>query len=95
MRMQEKILGKIEEIAVSAGHELVINFDYGNTGVAYVHRKDSFDVVVGLNFHFQPQYASIKERVGSIGHTGRDFSMTYDKPSTINAFFVWFRGMVA
>jgi len=95
MRMQDKILAQAKKIVEDAGHEWVQNQAWANTGIVYVHKEYSFDVVTSFKYFFQDEYATIYMTGPVSDAYSREFNLVYTKPATITEFLDCLKGKVS
>lgn len=67
---QDKWLAKLDADCKGAGIELIVDFEYANTGTLRLQQRDSFDTALAIPFRFNKGHLTI-------GWMGRD----NDKPA--------------
>ena len=63
MRLQDKILKKVEKLATDAGLDFVHNPQYANCGLVMI-QDDDFHTVVAFGYHFQSGHNSLSVKEG-------------------------------
>ena len=71
--MQKKILESLNSMAENKKIDMVVNFDFSNTGTAYF-QKEFFNVAT-LNFSFQHSYCTFT--LSQISENSTDFYIEY------------------
>ena len=56
MSMQKKITEAIRALVEKEGFELLVNYNYANTGTMQVQPKGEFKTIMNFGFHFNPGY---------------------------------------
>ena len=90
MNFQTRLLDKLHDIAVPAGYDIVLNFNYVNTGHAFVQQMNTFSTLLHFTFDFQTNYYTFYWFDNDGNKIREDHYLEYHNDGDVNQLIAWF-----